>query len=161
MTYARNVFAGELFDTWLSVKFESRNHLRRRRFLIVIVLAILVPFLFYLVNTLGDVDFINSGSSFALHTLAFLNVLIIICATLFAGDAVSGEFEKKTGLLLFPTPQSRTSIFIGKYLAALLATFIVAALYCAVTTVEIIGMYGTGVSPPSLPVPTDSRRSMR
>ena len=50
-------------------------------------------------------------------------MLIIVSVALVTGDAVSSEFEKKTDLLLFPIPQRRTSIFAGKYVAALIASF--------------------------------------
>ncbi len=150
MTFFAGGVRGEVSDTFLSIKFELRKHLRRKRLLIVATLAILMPPLFYIIPRIADVDFGTSASLFAANTLGFLNVLIIISAALFAGDAICGEFEKKTGLLLFPTMQSRTSIFIGKYIAALLATFLVVSLYCAVTTLEIMGIYGVGEIPAEL-----------
>ena len=150
MTFFAGGVTGEVSDTFLSIGFELRKHLRRKRILIVAALAIVVPLIFYIVLTIGDVDFGESASSFAASTLAFLTVLIVISAALFAGDAISGEFEKKTGLLLFPTTQSRSSIFIGKYIAALLATFLVVSLYCVITTVEIIAMFGVEEIPTEL-----------
>jgi ABC-type transport system involved in multi-copper enzyme maturation permease subunit len=150
MTFFAGGVTGEVSDTWLSIKFELRKHLRRKRLLIVTALAIVVPLIFYIIPRIEDVDFGASASSFAANTLGFLNVLIIISAALFAGDAICGEFEKKTGLLLFPTTQSRASIFIGKYIAALLATFLVVSLYCVVTTLEIMVVYGAGEIPAEL-----------
>jgi len=150
MTSSAGGITGEFSDTFLSIKFELRKHLRRKRLLIVTALAIVVPLIFYIIPTIGDVDFADSASSFAANTLGFLTVLIVISAALFAGDAICGEFEKKTGLLLFPTTQSRSSIFIGKYIAALLATFFVVSLYCVVTTVEMIAMFGVEEIPTEL-----------
>lgn len=150
MTFFAGGVTGEVSDTFLSIKFELRKHLRRKRLLIVATLAILMPPVFYIIPRIADVDFGASASLFAANTLGFLNVLIIISAALFAGDAICGEFEKKTGLLLFPTMQSRTSIFIGKYIAALLATFLVVSLYCVVITLEIMGIYGVGEIPAEL-----------
>ena len=68
--------------------------------------------------------------------------MIIISASLFAGDAISSEFESKTGLLLFPSPQRRTSIFLGKFIAALTLTSLVISIYYLVTALEIIQIYG-------------------
>jgi len=150
MTFFAGGATGEVSHTLLSIRFELTKHLRRKRLLIVTALAIVVPLIFYIIPRIGDVDFGESASSFAANALGFLSVLIIVSAALFAGDAVSGEFEKKTGLLLFPTMQSRTSIFIGKYVAALLATFLVVSLYCVVITLEIMGVYGVGEIPAEL-----------
>ena len=103
-------------------RFELLKHLKRRRFAILVALAIVLP-LFTLIRTP------DTALEFAGSSLDFMTVLIVVSAAMFAGDAVCGEFEKKTSLLLFPTPQNRASIFAGKYLAALLCTFLVVSLW--------------------------------
>ena len=141
---------GEIFDTYLSIRFELKKHLRRRRLLIVAALAILMPLIFNVIPTVGETDFTEYAGIFAATVLSFITVLTVITAALFAGDTVSSEFEKKTGLLLFSTTQSRMSILFGKYIAALLATFFVISLYCAVTTLEIAVIYGVSEIPAGL-----------
>lgn len=147
MTSSPGGMGGEILDTYLSLRFELTKHLRRRRLLIVAALAILMPLVFNLVPMLRDLDFADFADTFAAVVLQFVSILIVISAALFAGDAVSSEFEKKTGLLLFPTTQSRTSIFAGKYIAALLATFLIVAVYYGVTTLEVAIIYGAGEVP--------------
>ena len=147
MTSRAGGISGQILDTYLSLRFELQKHLRRRRLLIVVALAILMPLVFYIIPRAADADFAASASGFATIVFAFVSVLIVISAALFAGDTVSGEFEGKTGLLLFPTTQSRLSIFIGKYVAALLATVLVVTLYCGVTVIEMVAVYGAGEIP--------------
>ena len=130
-------------ETWLSVRFEMLKHLKRRRLLILLALAILLP----LLPLIGKPD---TALEFAANSLGFIMVLIIVSAAMFAGDAVSGEFEKKTSLLLFPTPQDRSSIFAGKYVAALVSTFVVVSLWYLVLTLEIGPLYGWGEMPADL-----------
>jgi ABC-2 type transport system permease protein len=132
-----------IFETWLSVRFELLKHLKRRRLFILAALAILLP-LFALISRP------DTAAEFAASSLNFVSVMIIISAAMFAGDAVCGEFEKKTSLLLFPTPQKRSSIFAGKYVAALLGTFLVVALWYLVMTLEIMPIYGWGEMPAEL-----------
>jgi ABC-type transport system involved in multi-copper enzyme maturation permease subunit len=147
-------FAGsittDIYDTYLSVLFELRKHERRRRLLIVLGIAIVVPLLFNIIPARGNTPFTATAESFAAAVMNFAGVLIVISAALFAGDAVSGEFDNKTGLLLFPTPQSRTAIFVGKYIGALLATCLVVSLYYVVTSAEVAVIYGTGEFPAKL-----------
>jgi ABC-type transport system involved in multi-copper enzyme maturation permease subunit len=131
---------GSVFDIWLSVRFELLKHLKRRRLLILVALALILPLL-PLIRTP------DTGVEFAANSLSFMTVLIIVSAAMFAGDAVCGEFEKKTSLLLFPTPQSRSSIFAGKYLAALVCTFLVVSLWYLVLTLETGALYGWGEIP--------------
>ncbi len=133
----------DLQDTYLSFRFELTKHLRRRRLLIVAALAVLVPLLFYAFS-------VETAATFAAVSLSFLSVLIVASAALFAGDAICGEFEKKTALLSFPTPQRRTSIFAGKYMAAVLATLIVVAIYYAIMMLQVLHLYGAGEVPSGL-----------
>lgn len=134
-------------ETWLSLRFELLKHLKRRRLFIVAALAIVVPLLFYIYFYQQHPD---AASNFANMSLTFLGTLIVISAAMFAGDAVCGEFEKKTSLLLFPTPQRRSSIFAGKYIAALMATFLVVSLYYLVLTLQIGQLFGWGEIPGEL-----------
>jgi len=122
-------------ETWLSLRFELLKHLKRRRLAILVVLATILPLL-PLIRTP------DTALGFAGNSLGFMTVLIVVSAAMFAGDAVCGEFEKKTSLLLFPTPQNRASIFAGKYLAALACTFLVISLWYLVLTLETGALYG-------------------
>jgi len=133
---------GDFRHVLLSTSLEIRKHLRRRRIIITATLAILLPIIFYVIPLAFSGGFAETADAFASTNLAFINLLIIISAAIFAGDAISGEFESRTGLLLFPTPQRRNSIFVGKFLAALLATWASISLYYLVTSLEIISIYG-------------------
>lgn len=132
----------DITHTYIVIQYELQKHLRRRRLALAIILAVVLPILFYAIPKIWNTGFADTSESFASINLGFVNLLIIISAALFAGDAISGEFEKKTALLIFSTPQRRTSIFVGKYIAALLAIFVVVSLYYIITIVEIAGIYG-------------------
>ena len=131
-------------ETWLSFRFELLKHLKRRRLFIVAGLAIVLPLLFYIYYYKQHPA---AANDFASTSLTLMNVLILISAAMFAGDAVCSEFEKKTSLLLFPTPQKRSSIFAGKYLGALAATFLVVSLYYLVLTLQTGQLFGWGNIP--------------
>ncbi len=133
----------DFFDTYLSFKFELLKHWKRRRLLIVAALAVGLPLLFY-AYTPDDAVF------FAANVLDVVRVLGAIVAALLVGDAVCGEFERKTGLVLFPTPQRRSSIFLGKYIAALVPTLLAAVLYYVTVTLQIAQIYGWGEIPGEL-----------
>jgi ABC-2 type transport system permease protein len=143
MEIARDNIKNDVFDTYLSVKFELMKYLKNRRLLIVAALAVIVPLIFY-------VKVPDTAGVFAANVLAFLSILIVISAAMFAGDAICGEFEKKTNLLSFSTPQRRSSIFAGKYIAALLSTFLVVLLYYLTMTLQTAQLYGWGEIPAEL-----------
>jgi len=132
----------DISQTLLSLRFEMRKHLKRRRLYMVTLLALVLPTLFYFIPQFFDVEFPESGDSFASNNLSFLGILVIICGSLFAGDTISGEFENKTSLMILPLPHRRTSILVGKYLAALIATCFAISLYYLITSLEVVAAYG-------------------
>ncbi len=135
---------------YTSMKFEMQKHLKRKRLVIGLLLATAIPVLFYIIPKLWDVGFIGAPELFLSSNLSFINILIIISSALFAGDAVSGEFERKTALITFPTPQRRTSIFVGKYCAALIAISVLVSLYYLITIIEVMVIHGINSIPQEL-----------
>lgn len=155
MTSFKDDIMGDIVHIYLSVKFELKKHMRRKRVLMVMVLAIFMPIILYAIPLLFDAELLPEFAAefvstklqatvFASTNIRFITLLIIISGAIVAGDAVSSEFEKKTGLLLFPTPQRRTSIFVGKYIAALIITLFAVSLYYLITGLEAAQLYGIG-----------------
>ncbi|MCK5560969.1 MAG: ABC transporter permease [Thermoplasmata archaeon] len=147
MTAFKDNVVSDFNHLYININFELRKHLRRKRILMVTALAIFIPLIFYAIPLLFDINFADTAVAFASSNLGFVALLITISGAIFAGDAVSSEFENKTGLMLFPTPQRRTSLFVGKFLAALIATWLAVSLYYMVIAMEIAQIYGlTGIS---------------
>lgn len=132
----------DLRNVYLMTRFELLKQVKRRRILMMVILAILLPLIFYVIPPAFDIDYPDHALSFASQNLGFITLLIIISGAIFAGDAITSEFEKKTGLLLFPSPQRGTTIFVGKYIAATLAVFLVVSLYYLITILEMAQIYG-------------------
>ena len=74
-------------------------------------------------------DWYTAPDSFASSFLMFVIYLIIIAATLFGADSLVGEFQNRTGYLMFPTPLKRWVLYVGKYAASLTATLLVIGLF--------------------------------
>ena len=134
--------AADLRDTFLTTRFEMLKLIRQRRILIAVSIAMALPLIFYVIPPLFGMGYSSTALGFATSSLNFITLLIVISGAIFAGDAISGEFERKTGLLLFPTPQRRTSIYTGKYLAAIMALFFVVTVYYLMIIWEMGTIYG-------------------
>ena len=87
-------------------------------------------------------DWSTSSEDFSSLFLAFASILIIIAATFFAADAIVGEFQNRTGYLVFPTPLKRWVLFMGKFAASMTAGLMVVALFYAGTAVLSFGTVG-------------------
>lgn len=132
----------DLNHVYLNILFELKKHWKKNRIILVSLLAIALPLIFYAIPPLLDSDYSNTANGFASSNLAFITLMIIISAAMFTGDSISSEFENRTGLILFPTPQRQNSIFVGKYIASLLATWLAVMLYYLVTLLAIGQIYG-------------------
>lgn len=126
---------------WAVVHYELLRHLRRRRLTIMILLlVILVALPLGLPPLLGfppptePYAFIGQVLGTGGGSLSVVHILVILAATFFGGDAILSEFEARTGYLIFPNPMKRSTLFFGKFLAALgLAVGIISGLYLVAT----------------------------
>jgi ABC-type transport system involved in multi-copper enzyme maturation permease subunit len=67
--------------------------------------------------------------------------LAAIGAVFFAGDAIAGEFESKTGFLLFTNPIKRVVLWIGKYLASFIAITLLIVFTYVIIAISLLVIY--------------------
>lgn len=122
-------------------EYEFLKHLRRKRLyavlgiVIAVELSILVGLPALGQNYPGDVTAMAG-------MLSIGATLAAIGAIFFAGDAIAGEFEKKTGYILFPNPVKRTTMVIGKYLACYAAMALLILIGYGIVCISLLGIYG-------------------
>jgi ABC-2 type transport system permease protein len=71
--------------------------------------------------------------------------VIILSGIFFGGDAISGEFQNKTGYFGIPNPIRRSSIYIGKWLAAFFAATMILVVFTAITVGNGTYYFGANV----------------
>src|ERR687887_189026 len=126
-------------------RFELLRQFRRRRLLVLlIIVAVLLVLFIVVLQIFGSAS--SDAYGYASRFGGFVTILAALAATFFGADALLGEFEQRTGYLLFPQPVSRTSIFLGKLLAAFALTTLTLAAYYGVVAAA------TGVVKGSVPV---------
>ncbi len=77
---------------------------------------------------LGD-DYPDSSRDVIDFFANFVTLLIVVIASLFAGDAIVSEYQQRTGYLLFPNPVKRVTLYSGKLLAAVAMSTLVLGVY--------------------------------
>jgi ABC-2 type transport system permease protein len=133
----------------VTMKYTFLDYFRSRRFFILLAIVLLISALLtVLVGYYRPASFLSSGdlsfySSWWGSSAVFLVALIGI---FFGGDAISGEFQNKTGYFSLPHPIRRSSVYVGKWLAAFLASSIILVVFTAVTFGN--GVYYFGLSVP-------------
>jgi ABC-2 type transport system permease protein len=134
-------------------RFELLNYFRSRRFFILLAIDLIICVaLTAVVAYKGIGSVATNPTTGALDPLVFYRtwwgasatILVFFSAVFFGGDAISGEFQNKTGYFLVSNPIRRSSIYVGKWIAALVASLIIIAIFTVVTIVN--AMYYFGVS---------------
>jgi ABC-2 type transport system permease protein len=132
----------ELEKLKIVIGYEFLKHIRRKRLYIILALTLVAEAaVLILVPTLGD-----GYPSNVVVMAALLSVgpsMATLGAIFFAGDAIAGEFESKTGFILFTNPVKRVTLVVGKYLACYGAVALLIALGYVISTISLLVIYGT------------------
>ena len=126
-------------QSYVVAKNEILKFVRGKKFTLYIVLVTivyaLITFLPYVVGgNLGE----TPGMVIA-NYVSFIDLLIILAATLFASIAIVSEFEERTALILFTRPIKKTSIFVGKVLGCIvLETVMIVLFYLGMAVASLL-----------------------
>lgn len=131
----------ELEKLGVVTRYEFLKHLRRKRLYVILGLTLITELAVLIIlpllmdgfpdNVLVMAAMLTIGSSMA-----------TIGAVFFAGDAIAGEFESKTGFILFTNPVRRTTLVIGKYLASCAAVIMLIIFGYAILCISLLAIYG-------------------
>jgi len=124
------------------MKYDFMKYLRNKRLAGMSAIVTLVLLLITALPPLLGNSYTDDANEFVNTYTSFVGVLIIIGATLFAGDAIVSEFQNRTGYLLFPKPVKKWVLLAGKFLASMGAMLLVLVLYYGVAL--LLGLAITG-----------------
>jgi len=120
--------------------YEFLKHIRRKRLWVILgltliaelVVLILFPVLMdgYPKSVMAMAVMLTIGPSFATFGAIF-----------FAGDAIAGEFENKTGYILFTNPVKRITLITGKYLASYAAVILLVIFGYVIVSISLLAIY--------------------
>lgn len=139
-----NIVPSSLTQVGIQTKYEFVNYFRSRRFFILLAIVVIIGLLLSAV-----VGYYRPGS-YMTSNLSFYSgwwgttatYIVILSGIFFGGDAISGEFQNKTGYFLVANPIRRSSIYIGKWIAAFLASSTIIGIFLAITIVNGVFYFG-------------------
>ena len=132
---SKNTVPSSIAQVGIIMKYTLLDYIRSRRFFIILIITALISILLtVLVGYYRPAGFLSSD-------LAFYNswwgsavtFVVVLSGIFFGGDAISGEFQNKTGYFGVPNPIRRSSIYIGKWLAAFIASAVIIGIFTVVT----------------------------
>jgi ABC-2 type transport system permease protein len=109
-------------------RYQFRDYLRSRRYVLMMTLVGIIGLIITAVIGYFRPEGLVGSASDNLGFYGTLwgggvTVVIVFAGIIFGGDAIAGEFQNKTGYFLMGLPIRRATVYIGKYLAALAASF--------------------------------------
>ena len=134
-------------QTGIVTKYEFLNYFRARRFYVLLVIGLAISVLLTVVVAY------RRSETFLSSPLAFysgwwgmsVDFVIVLSGIFFGADAISNEFQNRTGYFLVPNPIKRSSIYAGKWLASLMASLVILVIYTAITVANGVYYFGLDV----------------
>jgi ABC-2 type transport system permease protein len=147
-TISSNTVPGSMAQVGITMKYTFLDYFRSRRFLILLIISLLISALLtFIVGYYRPEGFLSSDLSFYNSWWGnSVTFVIVLSGVFFGGDAISGEFQNKTGYFGVPNPIRRSSIYVGKWLSAFLASTVILAIFASITVGN--GMYYFGLHVP-------------
>ncbi len=147
---AGNVVPGSLNQAMVTTRYTFLDYIRSRRFAILMILMLVISailtFVFaYRRPAAALIDPLSFYSTWWGMSATFV---VVLSGIFFGGDAISSEFQNRTGYFVLPNPVRRSSVYVGKYVAALIAASIVLLVFTLITVAN--GMYYFGFNVPGV-----------
>jgi len=112
-------------------RYDIFKHLRSRRLIAVFIIEAFILALMLALPALLNQPYPDDPAQFVQSVLyfTFTNILIILGATMFAGDSICSEFQNRTGYLVFPNPIKKSTIYLGKFLSTALIVLLIVTVW--------------------------------
>src|SRR5712692_6020570 len=140
---------GSIAQVGVVMRYSFLDYLRSRRFVIILIITFIIGGLITgVVGYYRPAGFLGSPLSFLSGWWGLSVTLItVLSGIFFGGDAISGEFQNKTGYFTLPNPIRRSSVYVGKWLSAFIASSIILSIFTAMTLANAF-YYFPGMSIP-------------
>ena len=126
----------DLRQAFIVGRYEVMKFLSGKKILIFGIINILVLALLTGVIFAVELDGLTTETGLGLY-IGISSWLMLFGATLFSSVTLVSEFEERTSLMLFTKPIRKSSIFIGKFLAAYGLNFVFMVFYYVVASIAI------------------------
>jgi len=127
----------------ITTRYEVEKSFQSRGFFGIMGLIAVVITLMTVARPLLGLDFASDAVLFIQDYTTWIKLIVLIGAVAFASGALSSEFEKRTGLLMFPQPVKRTTYLVGKYLSSIIIIALAMGIYYIVVSVLSLAIVGS------------------
>lgn len=149
-----NARVSSLSQVRTMTKYAFLNYFRARRFYVMLVIVVLIAALltfvaaYYRPAAFGFGTPSSQDPALTFYSAFWGSVptlVVLLSVVFFGGDAISSEFQNRTGYFLIPNPLRRSVVYIGKWLAALGASTLILAVFALIALANGTYFFGTSV----------------
>jgi ABC-2 type transport system permease protein len=137
----------DLRQFWTAFRFQLRSYLRTWRFLGLLIFVTLVSVALLAIQLSRPPGYITTtdptASIYLSSYLGFLADAVIITAAFLGGDALSIDLAGGPGYLMLTQPVRRSTLLLGRYVAAGVTGLTIALVYYAFATAAVLHFYST------------------
>ena len=131
---SKNTVPSSIAQAGITTKYALLDYIRSRRFYILLTITVIIGLILTVVAAYRPQFFNTSELGFYSTWWGIsASFVVVLSAIFFGGDAISGEFQNKTGYFGVPNPIRRSSIYIGKWVAALIASTVILGVFTVIT----------------------------
>jgi ABC-2 type transport system permease protein len=143
----KNTVPSSMTQAGIVTKYTLLDYIRSRRFYIMLAITLLISALLtVLVAHYHPKTFLASDLTFYRSWWGTsVTFVVVLSGIFFGGDAISSEFQNKTGYFGVPNPIRRSSIYVGKWVAAFIASLVILGIFTAITVVNGFYYFPSGV----------------
>lgn len=123
------------------MRYEFLKFFKGKKLYGMIIFAFAIPILLVALPELVGGEYPDSENNFVSSQMGFMVIVIVISASFFGSSAIVSEFHDKTGYSLLPNPINRESIWFGKYLAAVIISFMISSIFYLVIAAGTLAEY--------------------
>ena len=123
------------------MRYEFLKFIKGKKLYGMIIFAFAIPILLVALPELVGGEYPDSENNFVSSQMGFMVIVIVISASFFGSSAIVSEFHDKTGYSLLPNPINRESIWFGKYLAAVIISFMISSIFYLVIAAGTLAEY--------------------
>lgn len=137
-----NKIPSHISQTLIVTRYEFLKFVKGKKLYGMICFAFFIPIILVSLPELMGGEYPENSSEFFSSQMNFLNIVIVISVSFFGSSAIVSEFHERTAYSLLPNPVNRISIWFGKFLTALLISFLIASIFYKITALGSWNIYG-------------------
>ncbi len=131
MAFSKDI--GRLNEIAVSFKYQFKSYLRTKRFIAMAIVVVLISAVVFAFEVHAGINTItaeyNNSSNFLFSFMQNLPFVVVLVAAFFGGNAIATDFSSNYSYYILVQPVRRSSLLLGRYLAAFLASFMITLIY--------------------------------